>query len=151
MKIPINTIFYYRDRIAEIYGTIIALGLIFYFFSLYLIGLVHIIELRLLNLPIMMAGLYYALKQYRRTHDSKLDYFRGLTLGIATSFIGTSTFTLFLFLLFKIDTGLLQRILENEPMGEYLNAYLATFVVWIEGIFSGFFVTFLLTNYMDTE
>jgi hypothetical protein len=43
------------DRIPEIYGTLITLALIVYFFLMYAFGLVHVIELRLLNLLIMRA------------------------------------------------------------------------------------------------
>ena len=55
------------DRIPEIYGTLIALGLIVYFFAMYAVGAVHVVELRLLNLFIMLGGIYYAMKQYKRT------------------------------------------------------------------------------------
>ena len=64
------------DRIPEIYGTLITLGLIVYFFIMYAAGLIHVIELRLLNVFIMLAGVYYALKQFKRTHDFKMDYFK---------------------------------------------------------------------------
>ena len=92
-------------RIPEIYGTLIALGLIVYFFLMYAVGLLQVIELRLLNLLIMLAGVYYAMKQYSRTHDGHLNYFRGLTIGVATSAIGASTFSLFLFVFLLKDLG----------------------------------------------
>jgi hypothetical protein len=141
----------YPHRIPEIYGTFIAGGLILYFFLAYLFGFLHIIELRLLNLLILTVGIYFALKQYRRTHRGELDYFRALIIGVSSAFIGTSTFVLFLFLYLKVDTSLMRAIIENEPMGPYLNTYIATFAVWIEGIFSGFIVTFILINYLTHQ
>lgn len=144
-------IFNYSRRLPEIYGTFIALGLILYFFLIYLIGLIYVLELRLFNVVILVAGIYFALKQYKRTHAGPLNYFRALTIGLASSFIGISTFTLFLFLYLKVDTGLLHAIQQKAPLGPYLDAYIATFAVWIEGIFSGMIVTFLLTNFIDTE
>jgi len=42
-------------------------------------------------------------------------------------------------------------IIENEPMGRYLNAYMASFIVALEGVFSGLLVTFVLINYIDTD
>jgi hypothetical protein len=139
------------DRIVEIYGTIIALGLIVYFFIMYAVGLIHVIELRLLNLFIMLTGVYYALKQYRRTHTGQLNYFRALVIGNGAAALGTATFTLFLFFYLKIDTNLMQSIRQNEPLGVSLNPYIATFAVFIEGIFSGFMCTFLLTNFIVTD
>lgn len=99
----------------------------------------------------MGAGIYYSLKQYKRTHHGELNYFRALATGVASAFIGTSTFVLFLFLYLKIDTQLMQTIIAEEPMGIHLNPYIATFAVWVEGIFSGFGLTFILINYLTDQ
>lgn len=139
------------DRIPEVYGTLIALALIVYFFLMYAFGLVHVIELRLLNLLIMLGGIYGAMKQYKRTHNGHLNYFRGLSTGVATAVIGASTFAVFLLLYLKIDANLMQSIIENEPMGRYLNEYVAAAVVTLEGVFSGFTMTYLLLNYVETD
>jgi hypothetical protein len=139
------------DRLPEIYGTIIAIGLIVYFFLVYALGLIHIVELRLLNLIIMFVGIYYALKQYRRTHAGHLNYFRALITGVGTAGLATATFTLFLFFYLKIDTNLMESIRKHEPLGIYLNPYIATFAVFLEGIFSGFTITFFLINYINTD
>jgi hypothetical protein len=144
-------IFNRPDRISEIYGTLIALALIVYFFLMYAIGTVHVIELRLLNVFIMLAGIYYAMKQYKRTHAGHLNYFRGLSLGAATATIGASTFALFLLIYLKLDANLMESIIEREPMGRYLNEYVAAAAVGLEGIFSGFAMAYLLLNYVETD
>ena len=151
MKPIAAKIFQNSRRIPEIYGTFIAGGLVLYFLIAYIFGFLHIIELRLLNLFIMAAGIYFSLKQYKRTHHGELDYFRALVVGVASAFIGTSTFVLLLFLYLKIDTNLMQAIIEKEPMGMYLNTYIATFAVWVEGIFSGFIMTFILINFLTDQ
>lgn len=139
------------DRIPEIYGTLIALGLVLYFVVMYAVGLVYIVELRLLNVFILLAGVYYALKQYSRTHAGHLNYFRGLVIGVATSTIGASTFAVLLFILLEADHDLLRTILANEPMGEHLNPFIAAATIMLEGVFSGFFVTFILLNWINTD
>jgi hypothetical protein len=139
------------DRIPEIYGTLIALALIVYFFAMYAMGLVHVIELRLLNLFIMLGGIYMAMRQYKRTHAGHLNYFRGLTVGVSTATIGASTFAAFLLIYLKIDGNLMQSIIDNEPMGRYLNEYVAAAIVTLEGVFSGFTMTYLLLNYVETD
>lgn len=139
------------DRISEIYGTLIAIALTIYFFAMYAAGLAHKIELRLLNLVILHAGVYFALKQFRRTHDGHLNYFRGLTIGVSASTIGVSTFAFILFIFLKIDKDLMNTIIGNEPMGRYLNAYIAAAAIMIEGVMSGLFVTFVLLNWIYTD
>lgn len=139
------------DRIAEIYGTIIAIGLAIYFFVMYLTGLVHNINLRLFNLVILLAGVYFALKQYRRTHEGHLNYFRGLAVGVATSTIGISAFAAVLFIVLKLDGTLMNSIVKHEPFGQYLNPYMAAAAIIMEGTMSGFFVTFVLLNWINTD
>lgn len=126
------------------------MGLILYFFITYLAGWVHIIELRLFNILILLAGVYFALIQYRRTHQGQIEYFNSFTTGMATSTIAAATFSLFLFLYLLIDKDLMQSIAEKEPLGLYLDPYIASFIVLLEGIFSGLFVTFLLSNFLAT-
>ena len=138
-------------RIPEIYGTIIFLGLLVYFFLMYAAGLIHVIELRVVNLVIMAGGVYLALKQYRRTHDGHLNYFRALAAGTASAVIGTSTFSLFLFFFLKFEGNLMNSIQTHEALGPYLNPYIASFTVFLEGIFSGFGLTYLIINYLDTD
>jgi hypothetical protein len=122
-----------------------------YFFLSYAFGFIHIIELRFLNLFIMLAGIYFAVKQYRRTHLGHISYFRALTVGTATAAIATSTFALFIFLFLQFEGNLMQQIRANEQIGRYLNPYIASFAVMLEGIFSGFGLSYLLCNYMVTE
>lgn len=139
------------SQVSQIYGTLIFLGLTVYFLLMYAIGAVHIIGLRFLNVVIMLAGIYYAILQYRRTHDGEISYFRTLTLGTATAFIGSTTFGIFLFFFLKFEGNLMESIKQNEEIGQYLNPYIATCVVMMEGVISGFGLSYLLGNYMKTR
>ena len=139
------------NRIPESYGLRIAAGLIGFFLIMKLVGLGHIVELRVLNLIILSLGIYYALKNFRRVHSDRLNYFRGLITGVSTAAVGSLVFALFLFVYMKLDTAMMQSIIENEPMGRYLNPYMGAFIVALEGVFSGFFVTFLLMNYLPSD
>ena len=139
------------NRIPENYGLKIAGGLIVYFLLMRLLNLHHHVELRLVNLPIQAAGVFYALKKFRSSHSDHLNYFRGLITGVSTAAIGSAIFAIFMFIYMKIDTGLMQSIIDNEPMGHYLNPYISSFIVALEGIFSGMLVTFVLLNYVGTD
>ena len=148
MKIENTSIWNIATRIPEIYGTLITLALILYFFLMYLVGWIHITELRLVNLVILIAGVYFALKQYQRTHRGQMDYFHAFTTGMWTSAIGTLTFSVFLLVYLHIDKNLMAVLAEKQPLGFYLNPYIASFIVSLEGVFSGLFVTFLLSNFL---
>ncbi|MCE2733667.1 MAG: DUF4199 family protein [Chryseotalea sp.] len=139
------------NRIPENYGLRIAAGLILFFLVMFAFGLAHVVELRLLNLLILTAGVYYGLKKFRATHEASIHYFRALATGVSIAAIGSAVFAFFLFLFLKFDTGLMEWIKENEPMGRFLNPYMAAFIVALEGVFSGLLVTFVLINYIPTE
>ena len=139
------------NRIPESYGLRIAGGLIAYFLLMKVINLSDHVELRLLNLLILVAGVFFALKKYKETHGKHLNYFLALATGVATSAIGSIGFALFLFIWMKVDANMLQHIIDTEPMGHYLNAYMASFIVALEGVFSGLLVTFVLINYIQTD
>ena len=140
------------NRIPENYGLRIAAGLIVYFVIMKFLGLLHVVELRMLNLVILVAGVFFALRKFKRTHEDHLNYFRGLVTGVAASAIGSVGFAAFFFVYVSfIDTELMQYIIENEPMGRFLNPYISAFIVALEGVFSGLLVTFILINYIPTD
>jgi hypothetical protein len=139
------------NRIPENYGLKIAGGLIAFFLIMKLVGLVHHYELRFLNVFIQVGGIYFALKKFRETHDQHLNYFRALVTGVATGAISSVIFALFLFGYLSIDANLMQGVIENEPMGRYLNPYITAFMVALEGLFSGLLFTFIIINYVETD
>lgn len=139
------------NRIPENYGIKIAVGLIAYFLVMKFIGLGHHVELRLLNLAILVAGIFFGLKKFKESHADHLNYFRALVTGVAIGSVGSLLFALFLFIYMQLDSGMMQSIVENEPMGRYLNPYIAAFIVALEGVFSGLLVTFVLINWVNTD
>jgi hypothetical protein len=145
------TFFNNPNRIPESYGLRIAAGLIAFFLLMKVVGLGHHVELRLLNLFIQIVGVYFALKQFKKSHQDHLNYFRGLVTGVATAAVGSILFAFFLFLYMQLDSDMMQSIIDNEPMGRYLNPYIASFIVALEGVFSGLLVTFILINYVSTD
>ena len=139
------------NQIPTNYGIKIAGGLTVYFLLMQVIDKHHHVELRLLNLVILSIGIYYALTKFRNTHEDHMNYFRGLITGVATGSIGSILFAAVLFVYMKLNTSLMQSIIDNEPMGHYLNAYIASFIVALEGVFSALLVTFVLLNYVGTD
>ncbi len=139
------------ERIPENYGIRIGLGLMAFFGVMYLLGLANIVELRMLNLIILGIGVYSGLKKFKESHDKHINYFRALATGVTISTIGSFIFSGFLFFFMKFNTGFMQWIVDNEPMGIYLNPYMAAFIVLLEGVFSGLLVTFVLLNWIDTD
>lgn len=139
------------NRIPENYGLKIAGCLIGYFLLMRLLGLQHYYELRFLNVIFQVGGIYFALKKFREAHGQHLNYFRALITGVATSGVSSAIFAIFVFSYLSIDSNLMQGIIDNEPMGRYLNPYITAFMVALEGLFSGLLFTFIIINYLETD
>ncbi len=134
------------------YGLKVAGGLIAYFLIMKFAGLINVVELRVLNLFFLVAGIYFALRKFKETHGDHLNYFRALVTGVATGAIASLVFAFFLFVYVSfLDPAFMQHIIDTEPMGRYLNPYIASFIVALEGVFSGLLVTFILINYITTD
>lgn len=139
------------NRIAERYGLAIAAGFILYFVVMFAIGQGSHVELRLFNLPILGAGVYFGLKKFKETHGQHMNYFRALATGVSISSIGAFLFAAFFFAFTKMNPDFMQWIMDNEPMGRHLNPYMLSFIILLEGVFSGLLVTFVLLNWIDTD
>jgi hypothetical protein len=116
-----------------------------------LVGIVHIIELRALNIFVLAAGVIVALRYFSKVKHKSFTYLKGLGLGVLTCIIASVLFGLFVFVYTNfIDPPFMQEIVDNEPFGQYLNPYIAGVAVVVEGIASGLILTFIVMNYMDT-
>jgi hypothetical protein len=139
------------EKTAEKYGLFTAIGLIVLFFIMKLVGIVHIIELRALNIFVLAAGVIVALRYFSKVKHKSFTYLKGLGLGVLTCIIASVLFGLFVFVYTNfIDPPFMQEIVDNEPFGQYLNPYIAGVAVVVEGIASGLILTFIVMNYMDT-
>jgi len=151
MKIGNTSLWDISNRVPEIYGILLFLSLILYFFLCYLAGWIYIVELRMFNMAILITVVYFAMKQFRRTHGGHMDYFHAFTTGMATAAIGAVGFAAFVLVYLSIDKRLMEIIVAKQPLGIYLNPYIAAFIVFLEGCFSGLFVTFLMSNFLATR
>jgi ABC-type Fe3+-siderophore transport system permease subunit len=138
-KIPLN------------YGLKIAAGLVAYFIIMNIAGFGNHVELRLLNLFILVAGIFFGLKKFKETHSDHLNYFRALITGVAIGAVGSAIFGFLLFIYMTANESFMKDMMANEQMGLHLNPYMASFIVVLEGVFSGLLVTFVLINWVTTD
>jgi hypothetical protein len=141
----------YSRNLSFLYGNLIAGSLIVYFFLMYALGLIHVIELHLFNFLIQVGGIYLALRQFKKMHHDHLNFLRGISIGLTTSLVATGLFAIFLFLYLTMDHHLMEIISERGPLGIYLNPYVVAFTIVSEGFVSGLLATFLLINGIGTD
>ncbi len=136
------------EKIALKYGLLSTAGLIAYFLLMNLVGLAYVVELRYLNFLILSYGIWLALKEYLRQTGDEIVYLRTLALGAFTSLTAALPFAIFIFVYMSNDTVFMQYVVENEMYGQYLNPYIVAFLIFFEGMLSGFFIAFTLMQYL---
>jgi len=139
-----------QTYVAEKHGVFICGGLIVFFFIMRIFDLLYVVELRAMNIFIMTAGILMSIKTLQRIHPDRYTYFQGMGTGILTGIIGSVLFALFVFFYVTfLDAGLMQSIIENEPMGRFMNPYIVAVIIAVEGIASALLVSFIIMNYLD--
>jgi len=140
----------YVVRIAPIAALLICATFIGYFMLMKYFNFIHVIELRFLNMLILIVGLVITFRYYRvKTKILNIPYFDGLLLGLGTSFISFALFALFVYIYFsRIDILFLQQLKDNTLlMGSSLTATSAAGTVMIEGVCSGGIISFIIMQY----
>lgn len=132
------------------WGLLASVGMIIYFLIMYAFNLNIRTELRLFNLLIQGAAITLAFRQYRK-ESADFSYFKGITLGGFTALVNVVTFSLFMTVfLMGIDPQFMAYLKANSPMGANLNPLMASGVIFLEGLISGYFISFTLMQYFKT-
>jgi len=136
------------EKIGIRWGIYTFLMLSAYFLLMKMAGLVHVLELRFLNVFIMFFGCYKAIRT-ARDHTTHFRYFKGLGAGSLNALVSSSLFAILgLLYITVIDPEFMQELKLNEPLGLYFNKYLAVIQIFIEGIASGFLFSFIIMQWM---
>jgi hypothetical protein len=126
-----------------------------YFFLMLFLGLHKHLLLRALNIVFLVGAIVYALKRYsvlRGNKEGKIEYFRGLRLGMMVTAIATIPFAIFIGIYLSIDIGFLVYLQEQHAeIGKYLYPTSAAMAVAMEGLSSGFLVTFIAMPYFKKQ
>ena len=135
------------DMLGFRYGLYTALALIGYFVLMQLLGLAYILELRVLNLVILVAGVLMAIDKYKAVTDEHMDYLTGYGIGSSTTIVSVFIFSLFMGFYLSFDTAFMQHIRNTGLMGQYLDPATAAFAVFGEGLASGIIASFALMQW----
>ncbi len=131
------------EKLSVRYGILMACALGGYFFLMKVSGLEHNLELRALNLVILVSFVLMAIKEYKKIKGGSLAYLKGLGLGILTTMVGTLSFAIMVvFYVTVVSPEFMSLIQNQEPFGNFLNPFLVGCTIIIEGIASGFLATY---------
>lgn len=128
------------------YGLLITVACIVYFLIMRLFDLHFEAELSLLNGLIVVAGIYFTIRAFKKTkndHQQRMEYLEGLGLGLLTSLVAGLAFGAFMviYAIFVSD-----RFMEETTANEFFGklSYFSLFgYVLVELVISGFIAGFV--------
>jgi hypothetical protein len=93
IKVEINNFSTYTLAIKA--GILTFMGFIIYFMFMKYMSLIHIMELRALNILILFSGIHFAIKYFKRVTQKQITYLEGYMLGCSITVISVISFALF--------------------------------------------------------
>lgn len=138
------------DRLRLKYGLLIFSGLTAFFVLMKTLGLVHVLELRVLNLFIVGAGIYFGLREYRSTFEQATNYFNSFRFGLITGSLGIIPFALMMVAYLSASSEFMDEVRATEIMRAFLNPVNVGFVLLAEGLGSVFLVTYTVMQYLKS-
>lgn len=121
--------------------------LVTYFFSMALLGLEEVTELRLFNFFIVMGGIYLLLRKNMQENSS--NYFRNMFLGFQTGATAIALTAISLFIYLKVINPSFIEVMEHSMVwGNHLSVFQVTIAIAIEGIASCLLLTYMVMQYM---
>lgn len=138
-------------KIGVIAGILLAAAMIIFFFVMKMMNMEKIVELRMLNLPIMIIGIILAERRYKKENNGEMEYLEGFGLGIISAFVSVILFAIFMSIYLSTHPDFMEFVKEHVIMGEYLTPLRAAVGILIEGSTSGVICTFIIMQYFNVQ
>ncbi len=124
-------------------GVIACTGFIGFFIVMNLLGLGGEVWLRAVNGIILALSILMILRSVQQQNHGNFDFLLGLRLGLRITLISVIPFSLFMFLSLTLNNDLLLYIQDNSWFGAYITPVSAAGMLCIEGIASGFIMSYI--------
>lgn len=134
-------------------GAVVSVMLMSYFLILRTFALDQIFYLRLLNLFFLLGGIIVAEYFCGSKIAHKLDYLKGIRVGTQVTLAATIPYVIFIVFYLKTNPDFVTFIQTNSSFGKFLSPLVMCVagVVAIEGIVSGFVLTYVIMPYFKRK
>ncbi|MCT4623469.1 MAG: hypothetical protein N4A46_07585 [Schleiferiaceae bacterium] len=132
------------------YGVYIFLGLVSFFFSMHLLGLDHLTELRLFNFFIVSVGIYKLIEKNIIANKTN-NYADNFLQSIKAAFTSILLFTVSLIIYLEFINPSFMTVLEQSKIwGINMGVMQIAAAILVEGVASSFMICFTLMQYFKS-
>lgn len=134
-------------------GVVVSILLTGYFLLLRNFALEQIFYLRLLNIFFLLGGILVAEYFCSSKIAHKVDYLKGIRVGLQVTLAATIPYVIFMALYLKMNPELVTFIQTNSSFGKFLNPVIPSVagIIAIEGIVSGFVLTYVVMPFFKRK
>ncbi len=128
-----------------LFGLLMFLGFLGYFYLMKVAGLYQNINLRFLNFFIHFGVVFLAMKAYRHRigEEAPFSFMNTFMAGVKASIPAVVGFALFQYFYLKfLDPGFMVYLVNNAPMGDWLNPGFVGLTLFAEGMVGTFFSSY---------
>lgn len=132
-------------------GLAISAAYIGFFLLMRLFQLENMLWLRSFNGIFLFAGLIVVFKEFKHRVNGKIEYLEGMRLGLRTTIISLVPFTVFMFFTLRFNPEFMTFIQQTAWSGAYMAPGSAAGMILIEGLVSGFIMTYIMMMSLKTR
>jgi hypothetical protein len=114
---------------------------------MYALDLAQIIELRIFNGVFMITGIIFLMKKLTEQFSGEVNYLQAMSYGILMTAVSVVLFAIFILFFLLSNPGFMNLLVETAIFGRYLNPYILSAVIALEGTISGMMLTFMALQY----
>ncbi|MEO6302448.1 MAG: hypothetical protein ABIP51_04690 [Bacteroidia bacterium] len=124
-----------------------------YFLLIKTYALENIFYLRAANIFILLGGIVTAERLCSSRIAHKIDYLKGIRIGTQVTLLATIPYVIFMYFTIKMDPAFMSYIQNNTNFGKFLTPLPACVagIVTIEGVVSGFILTYVFMQYFKRK
>ena len=139
---------FYESRIHSVFLT----GSFITVFALArILGYAELTEIRFINYVIAFFVAYDAIKKVYIRNGHQVEYFTGLSIGIATIVLGQLWYSILFFIYLKIDPEFTIRLLKQIPQNIIAPAFSTAVLLFLEGFGLSPVISLALMQYFKSK
>lgn len=132
------------QKVSLKYGIFVGIAHILYFLLMGLLGLHNRIELSFLSGLFLVIGICLAISSYKRAKSGKIDYLKGLGIGVTTGVVSSVLVALFMVLyITAFDASYLNNLQASSLFPQSLSLLSLFVLIIIYGSWPGFIIAFV--------
>lgn len=132
---------------STIAGILMCASFVGFFLLMQLLGLAEMVWLRSFNGLFLATGIFLLVRNFASRNGESLEMLDGLRLGLRATAIAVLPFSFFMYLVLSFNPEFLHLIQNTADFGSFITPFSAAGMITVEGLVSGFMISYIMMMY----